>query len=496
MNLFLELRRHGKLAEKRNPMYEKSRFAKFWIYLMVVFWAGYFIFFGSVFAFAFSGGARESYHVLNSGLLFVLFIDFVIRLPFQKTATQEMKPYMLLPIKRSRLIDMLLLRSGLDSYNLFWFFFFIPFAILSISRFYGVTGVVTYAFGIWLLMLLNNYWFLLCRTLMSERFWWLLLPLCVYGALGAVLLIPDRSPLFDFSLNVGEGFILGDPLTFLGTLAAIAVFYLIDRRLISRMVYNEINKVEDSTIQVKKVSEYRFLERYGQVGEYMKLELKLMLRNKICKRGLYTAGGVVLMFSILIAFSDVYQGGMKDFLVMYNFSLFGILFLSTIMGYEGNYIDGLMSRKESIYSLLQAKYALYTLGQLIPLLLMSPAMIMGKVSVLTCLSWVTFVPGFVYFCLFQMAVYTNKTIDLNNKMTQRNMGTGMQNLLSMAAMGVPLIMLFGLQALFDDTVVSCIFIGTGLVFILTSRLWLRMVYKRFMKRRYQNMEGFRDSRQK
>lgn len=44
MNLFLELRRHGKLADKRNPMYEKSRFAKFWIYLMIAFWAGYLIF--------------------------------------------------------------------------------------------------------------------------------------------------------------------------------------------------------------------------------------------------------------------------------------------------------------------------------------------------------------------------------------------------------------------------------------------------------------------
>ena len=53
MNLFLELRRHGKLAEKRHPMYEKSKFGKFWMYFMSVFWAGYLIFFGTTFAFAF-----------------------------------------------------------------------------------------------------------------------------------------------------------------------------------------------------------------------------------------------------------------------------------------------------------------------------------------------------------------------------------------------------------------------------------------------------------
>ena len=115
MSLFLDLRKHGKLAEKRNPMYEKSKFGKFWMYFMFVFWAGYLIFFGTTFAFAFDGGATEAYHVMNSGLIFVLVLDFLIRLPFQKTPTQEVKPYLLLPIKRNRLIDFLLIRSGMNS---------------------------------------------------------------------------------------------------------------------------------------------------------------------------------------------------------------------------------------------------------------------------------------------------------------------------------------------------------------------------------------------
>lgn len=496
MNLFLVLRKHGRLADKRNPMYEKSRFAKFWIYLMTAFWAGYLIFFGTMFAFALQGESTEPYHILNSGLMFILALDFVTRMPFQKTPTQEVKPYILLPIKRRRLIDCLLLRSGLDLFNLFWFFFFVPFAVITVTRFYGVAGVITYLSGIWLLMLVNNYWYLLCRTLMGQRFWWLLLPVSVYGAIAVGMFIPDKSPVFSFFTDVGEGYIQGNPLTFAGTLAVIACFYLTARHVIGRMVYNEINKVEDTTVQVKSVSEYRFLERYGQVGEYMKLELKLLLRNKICKRAIYSAGGVVIMFSVLIAFTDAYQGGMKSFLVMYNFVLFGLLFLSTIMGYEGNYIDGLMSRKESIYDLLQAKYTIYTCGQVIPLLLMIPAIVMGKVTLLTCLSWFFFIPGFVYFCMFQMAVYNNKTVDMNNTMTQRNMGTGMQNLISLAAFGLPLILLYTLQALFDDDTVAGIFIVIGIAFIATSRLWLRNVYHRFMKRRYRNMEGFRDSRQK
>ena len=46
----------------------------------------------------------------------------------------------------------------------------------------------------------------------------------------------------------------------------------------------------------------QFLDRYGEIGEYMRLELKLLLRNKICKRSLYSITGVVIMFSSIISF--------------------------------------------------------------------------------------------------------------------------------------------------------------------------------------------------
>lgn len=497
MNLFLELRRHGKLAEKRHPMYEKSKFGKFWMYFMSVFWAGYLIFFGTTFAFAFDGGAKEAYHVMNSGLIFILALDFLLRLPFLKTPTQEVKPYLLLPIKRSRLIDFLLLRSGLNSFNLLWLFLFVPFAIITVTKFYGIGGVLTYCIGIWLLIVFNNYWYLLCRTLMDERIWWVLLPIAVYGGIAAALFIPDNSPLFGFFIDLGEGFITGNILTFICVLVAITLMWFINRSIMQKLVYNELNKTEDTTVQVKTVSEYKFLDRYGEIGEYIRLELKLLLRNKVCRKSLYSVTAIVLIFSLTISFSDIYDGGSRDFFVLYNYIIFGILFLSPLMSYEGNYIDGLMSRKESIYSLLRAKYILYSIALIIPFVLMIPGMVTGRVSVLGCIAWIVFVPGAVYFCLFQLAVYNNKTLDLNAKMTGRqNVGTGLQNLISGAAFGVPLLLFFVLNATVGKEITPWTLLVIGILFIATSRWWLRNVYHRFMKRRYKNMEGFHDSRQK
>ena len=497
MNLFLELRRHGRLADKRHPMYEKSRFARFWMYFMAVFWAGYLIFIGTMLAFGLEDAPMEPYHILNSGLVFILALDFLMRFPFQKTPTQEVKPYLLLPVRRNRLIDFLLIRSGLSGFNFIWMFLFVPFAFITVMKFYGLWGVLTYYLGIWLLMVLNNYWFLLCRTLLGERIWWVLLPVAVYGGLALGMFLPDDSPVFDWSLELGEGFITGNVWAFLALLAGIGLMWWVNSRVIRRLIYDELNKTEDSTVRVKKLSEYKFLDRYGLVGEYMRLELKLMLRNKICRKSLITIVCAVAVISAVIGFTDIYDGALSEFWVLYNYVIVTLLSFSTLMGYEGNYMDGLMTRRESIFALLRAKYALYTAALIVPFLLMLPGVVTGKQTLLQSVSWLLFTAGPVSFCFFQVAVYNNRTVDLNAKMTARsNQGTGLQQIMAFAAFFLPAVVYAPLGLVFGETVARWALIALGLGFILTSRLWIRNVYRRLMQRRYQNMEGFRDSRQR
>lgn len=495
--IFNELRKHGKLAAKRHPMYEKNKIAKILGYVMGVFWAGYLIFFGTTFAFAFADMVpnREPYHVMNAVvLIFILAIDFLLRVPFQKTPTQEIKPYLLLPVKRNRVIDFLLIRSGLSTFNLFWLFLFVPFSIITITKFFGVFGVITYLIGIWLLIIANNYWYLLCRTLINERIWWILLPIAFYGGIGCLLFIPDDSPLFYFFLDMGDGFIEGNLLYFLATLAVIAILWFINRKMMSGLIYAELAKVDDS--QIKRVSEYRFFERYGEVGEYMRLELKMLLRNRRCKGSLRSVAIVVLGFSLALSFSSVYDGNfMTSFICVYNFAVFGMIILSQIMSFEGNYIDGLMSRKESIMSLLKAKYYIYSIGEIIPFILMIPAIVMDKLTLLGAFAWFFYTIGFIYFCFFQLAVYNKQTVTLNEKVTSRQSNSAIQMLVNFGAFGVPLILYSLMNTLWGETTTYIILLTVGLGFTLASPLWIKNVYRRFMLRRYENMEGFRDSRQ-
>ena len=496
MNLYKIIKQNQKLAEKRNPAFDTNRFAKFLMYFMIVYWAALFLFFGVMLPVMFEELVpnMEPYHIMNQGILYVMLADFLIRFMAQPSVSQEIKPYLLMPVKRKKLISMLLLKSGLDSYNFFWFFVYVPFAFLTIIRFYGFGGMFLYLIGIWLIFVFNNYWYLLCKLLLGEKTLWLLLPTLVFGALGAAEFLLDGLPISRFTMDLGEGFIEGNPLSFLFILACIGILFFINLKLQQRMIYNELSKKEDT--KIKRVSEYKFLDKYGEVGEYLRLEIKLITRNKTVKTQFRMGLIVMLGFSFALAFTDVYDGSyMTSFICLYNYAVLPIMTLGQVMSFEGNYIDGLMSRKESIFNLLRAKYYLTTLIILVPFLIMMFPIAKGKITLLAAITYLIFVAGFVFFMLLQLAVYNTRTLPLNANLMKSNKSSNwIQGLITGGAFMLPLLIDKLLSGLLQEEVAHIILILLGLGFIATHNLWIKNIYKRFMKRRYQNMEEFRASR--
>ena len=74
-------------------------------------------------------------------------------------------------------------------------------------------------------------------------------------------------------------------------------------------------------------------------------------------------------------------------------------------------------------------------------------------------------------------------------MTSRQTNSAIQMVVNFGAFGIPLILYSVLNAFLGETAAYSILFAIGLGFTLTSPLWIRNVYKRFMKRRYENMEA-------
>lgn len=279
---------------------------------------------------------------------------------------------------------------------------------------------------------------------------------------------------------------------YLVAFALIAFFYLINFWLQTKMVYNEVAQKEE--VEMKHTTQMNFLNRYGAMGEYLKMEIKLRMRNKQVRMGFIIALCAMLFFSAMLYFTDVYDGTfMKSFICLYDYVLLGVMTLPTIMCYEGNYIDGLMSRRQSIYDLLRAKFYFNSISILIPLLFILPLVFIGKISLWMNLGYLFFTAGVLYPCFFQMAVYNKDTLPLNQKITAKQANT-MQQIVTLVAMFLPILIEKIAILILGNPGGYFALIAMGLVGLATHKIWLRNIYTRMMQRRYVNMEGFRATR--
>ena len=493
--LYRLINQNADLKEKRHPMLDKNRFMKFLMIFMWLYYAAILLFMGVMMAM----GMKHSYngvaafHVFDGGLLYVLMIDFWMRFGLQETPAQNAQPYALLPIRRSFLMNVYLTRSGFAWGNLYWGFLLVPFGLIAIAVPVGWGAFFGWLLGWWLLIVANGFAYLFCRALILKHLAWTLLPAAIHGALLAIMLVPDKNPLDMPCTILMYDFLKWEFLPFLCAAALIALLYKANYKLQMGMVYDEVGKKEEK--EIKHATQFNFLNRYGKIGEYLKLEVKQRMRNKTVRMSFIVGLGFMILLSGLMYFTDVYDNieFMRSFICLYNYIVLGMMTLITIMCYEGNYIDGLMSRRESILQLLTAKYYFNVLLLFIPPIILLPLMIIGKMSVWMNIGYLFFTAGVLYPILFQMAVYNNNTLPMNTKITSKQ-GNTTQQIISTVIFFLPIGFERGATALLGEPWGYVFLALLGIAGIATHQLWLRNVYQRFMARRYKNMEGFRASR--
>ena len=489
--LFFLLRKQNRLALRRSPAFEQSVVAR----VMMAFGAGfmiiYLVFIGTMMGLPASEG-RE-FGLLMALMPLWLVIDFALRFMAQQTPAVVVKPYMLQPVSYRSIMNVYLINSLLTGFSFVWQALFLPYAFViycgGASLFVVLSSVVCGQ----LLIMANSQFYLLVRTLMGRSMLWLILPAVVYVSFWLPLFIDEDlfENQMDFICKVSVSWWY--PMFAIGMLV---LLFLVNRMVQMRYVLDEMKRQEKREAALKNVTQFSFLNIFGLSGEYMKLELKSMMRNKAIRSRVITSITLISVLSLIIAFTEIYDSKiMLNFWCFYCFSLYGLTTLVKIMCPEGNYIDLLMTHKENILMLLRAKYYIHVAILFIPLVLMLPAVIAGKFPLLMILAYMLMSSGPTYFMMFQLAVYNKQTLPLNEKLTgKNNTENGIQLIIEMGAMLLPIALVSLFILLFNETLAYIIIGVMGLMFTLTHPLWLRHIYNRMMLRKYELMEGFHASR--
>ena len=488
--LYRLLRKNTNLSYKRSPAFEQNKWAKVLIYMGGAMFVMYLILYGGLIAMTADGEAGR----MISMMPIILVIDFLLRFIFQTTPGMMVKPYILQPISRYTAIECFLLSEHISGYNLLWLAMFLPYSMIILIAGAGFWAVLLELIASELMIVLNSQIYLFFRTLINRKILWLIPAFAFYALPYSPLLFNHKKSaiekLIDTYAAIGSGWYF-IPLLIL----ILAALFYVNRAFQFKYVYEEISKSKER--QLKHVSQFRFLEKFGIVGEYIKIELKSNLRNKTMRSRCIMSLTLIVVFSLLVAYTPMYDNElMQNFWCVYCFAIYGVTALIKIMGQEGNYIDLLMTHHENIIALLKAKFWFYSMILFIPFLIMLPAVFTGKFTLLMLFAYMLITAGFLHFIIFQLAVYNKQTLPLQQKMTAKgNFENGMQIVIEMVALFGPILMTglgYLLIGLTYTYIVMCII---GLGFIATHPLWIRNIYNRMMERKYENLEGFHSTRQ-
>jgi hypothetical protein len=263
------------------------------------------------------------------------------------------------------------------------------------------------------------------------------------------------------------------------------------------VVYRELQG--DKVDKISSFSELSALSRLGTIGDFMNLELKMILRSPRLKQQTLVAFPMILGFFLFMIYNPQNAFEKSGQFVFFFYSIMAIGMMGIIMGQyiftaESSFFDGLMTRKISAYELLKSKYMLYSgYSVLVTLILLIPVL-QGKFDGFLLISTFFYCIGPIYFMIFQNAVYNKTYFDLFDKGMMNWKGqSGNMLVITMITMFLPLVLVLILRAICGETVAYWFMLIAGIAFVATSKYWLKWTYGRFQKRRYRNMEGFRSN---
>ena len=447
LQLYRLLRANNRLSTRRSPLFEQSKWAKALVFFGGAVFALYLIIYGILIAMSADGYAG----MMVSMMPMILVFDYLFRFIFQTTPGVMVKPYILQPISRYTAIECFLISSHLSGYNFLWLAMFLPYSIIILIADAGFWAVLTELIGCQLFIMLNSQVYLFFRTLINRNVLWFIASMAFYLIPFWPLLMKFDTDTFAKMLDLYAAFGRSGWLLPVLIVSIVALFF-INRSFQFRYVYEEISKKKERAL--KHISQFGFLNRFGLIGEYLKIEIKSNMRNRAMRTRCIMSLAMIIVFSSLTAYTDIYNSTfMTNFWCIYCFALF------------------------SVTSLM-------------------PAVFKGKFTWLMMLAYMSIAAGLVHFIIFQLAVYNKQTIPLQLKVTNgSNFENGWQIVIEMLALCSPGIIVSTGFVLVGETLTYILMILLGLAFVIAHPFWIRNIYQRMMQRRYENLEGFHSTRQ-
>ena len=423
-------------------------------------------------------------------LPFVSLSDFLVRLSFQVSTAPVLRPYLLLPVPVNIVAFHTVAVTVFSIWGcLFWLAACLPYIVVIMQPHYGCEATWLSVFYVAAMSVVNGMWYMVCRTLVGPAIKWCLLPFVLYllqlGLVIAVIKGADGR-LLEYWESCFASFMALSPFIQVAVVAAVVAFgiYIVNVVLVRALTREKCGRVAGFSMDYLS----RFCRRYSTsiTGRFVCCEACLIMRNRHPRKLWFSSLFIQCAVSALLLFVDHNNAALSLFWCTYCLGVSGMLLMPRVLGYLGNYFDGVMMREQMIFRILSAKYIVLCMLVLVPCLLLLPPVFSGKCSGLVFLSSVFYTVGPQSFVLFLLVPVNRQKLPLNAQTTAKT-ALGKSYVLiftEIAAMACPSVLFRFFSCCLSENTVCCMLVAVGILFVMTHKVWIRYISHRLYVSRY------------
>ncbi|MDN6281238.1 MAG: DUF5687 family protein [Psychroflexus sp.] len=429
---------------------------------------------------------QDAFQVLNNYLIYYVLGDLALRYFLQQLPVMNIKPLLMLPIKRSVVIRYLLLKTNLSFFNFLPILFFVPIAGVLLYKSYDVLGTLTWLVSFICIGFSINYAnFLINKT---KLYFFVILGIV------ALLLTLNHFEIIDIASYFGAAFyaIYTDLYWVIIPIVVLVFLFKVNYRFIRQHFYTDGAIVEKSSdIKTYNLS---FLDRFGSLSLFLKNDVRLILRNARPKQVMLTSF-FFLFYGLIFYTQDMYTDmpAILAFASMFVTGGFLLTFGQLVPSWDSEYYKLMMSQNIPYRQYLESKLYLMISATVISLILSTPYLFFGWDIYAMILAGASFNIGLNSFITLYGGALNRVPVELNQKakaFSNTNGFSPTQLLISLPKILGPML-IFYIPYKFISFDAGLIALGlSGVVGLLLKNVFLNKIEKIYQKGKYKTIAAF------
>lgn len=471
----------------RSSSFKANLAIKIILGIVAVFYGAMILFLGVAAYYGLKEDGLEPLLTINHYLIYWWAADLLIRFILQKTPVMRVRPLLTLPLSKNKITHYLLGKSAFSFFNFYPLLFLLPFSITLLINGSPIINVIAWHFSLMALTYFNNYLNLAVKNKNG-----------IFATLAVVLIgagLLQYFQLLDITVYTAPIFqsFYTLPWLFFIVLGFTVLSYRYNFNYFRKSLY--LDDAVQTKSKAAQINDYTWLNRFGVMGNFLKNDLRLILRNKRSRNTLW--------FSLFILFYGLFLFNSSSYENSTFWLIFAGIFISGgfqftfggfVPSWDSAYYPLMMSQNIKYKEYLTSKWWLMVIATVIAIILSSFYLYLGTKYYLAIVAGGIYNIGINTYITLLSGAYVKTPIDLSTG--KKPFGDKQSFNMKTLLLTVPKILLpigvFYLFSSFYNDLTGFIAVAlTGIIGLAFRNTVFRIIEKLYKKQKYDTLYAYK-----